>query len=500
MSGAATCVLLPWAAAVLAAVLAHHRAVRWLQAAACGATLALVLALWREPPTAGWLGDPLALGAATLTAVAALAAAVGGLPVLGQAAAGEAIAGPGGDPPGAGAVGAAMFAPAAALALLGSVLLGLLADTVAAGWLGVAAATGIASAAPLLRGAGAQAAVRAMAPPAAGALALALLGTMLLSAGGGGRWSLPPPGGSGGPADPAMLALGCVLLLAGYGLAAGLAPLHGWLGAAQEAAPRDLRVLLCAPLPGLALVLLLRVARVAATLPAAGALAGGGTGTLAVAALLGSGLLSVTLAGLSLWRGPAGGGTVRLATLLHGGLVAVAFGLGTGGALFAGLLHLAVSGLARVAAVLAGVDGAGIGDNTGGEGVAAAGGGASGPSSGSLAVLGAAPGGRGWLVLVATLALAGVPPLALFAGEFLLLTEVLARRPLLAVLLVAGVAAAALGLLQRGLHGSAAGPAAGWLAQGAAWGVLAAAMLLGLAMPAGVSDGLTRAAEAFTGG
>ena len=106
------------------------------------------------------------------------------------------------------------------------------------------------------------------------------------------------------------------------------------------------------------------------------------------------------------------------------------------------------------------------------------------------------PGGRGWLAPLVVLALAGAPPLALFAGEFLVLTEMLARRPACAAVLAAGLAAAALGLLRRGLHG----PAVGRLAQGAAWAALAAAMLLGLAMPSAVSDGLTRAAEAFAGG
>ncbi len=475
MSGAAACVLLPWAAAVLAAALARRGAARWLQAVACAATLVLVLALWRERTAAGWLDDPLTLGAAALTAAAALAGAVAGLPMPGQAAGHGGMPAPDGDPAGGG--GASGYAPAAALALLGSLLLGLLADSAAAAWLAVSAALGIASAAPLLRDAAGGAAVRAMAPSAAGALALALLGTLLLAAGGDGRWSLPP-GRGGAPADPAMLALGCVLLLAGYGLAAGLAPLHGWLGAAQDAAPRDLGVLLCAPLPGLALVLLLRVAGVAAASLPAGAAAG----PLPAAALLGAGLLSVVLAGLALWRVPAGG-TVRLATLLHDGLAAAAFGLGGSGAAYAGLLHLAVSGLARVAAVLAGVDAAAARDGTA-----------------AAATAEAAPGGRGWLALLAVLALAGLPPLGLFPGEFLLLTEMLARRPGLAAVLVAGLAAAALGLLRRGLHGETGRPTGSRLARGAAWAVLGAAMLLGLAMPAAVSDGLTRAAEAVAGG
>jgi len=347
VSGAALCVLVPVLAAVLAAVLARKRAARWLHVAGCGATLAALLALAWERPATGWLGDPLALGAAALTALVALGGAVGGLE-------------PAGDVDGtAGGHGAGRFAPAAALALLGSVMLGLLADPVATSWLAVAAAVGVATAAPVLRGTGRWAEMRAMALPAAGALSVSLLGTVLLAAGGAGRWS---------------------------------------------------------------------------------------------------------------------------------------------GAVYAGLLHLAVSGLARAAAVLAGADaGAEAGATASVAGAPiTTGSGPPAPRSGAAHVArSAAPDGRGWLALLVLLALAGVPPLALFPGEFLLLTQMLARRPALAVVLVAGLVAAALGLLRRGSEGDGAAAREGGLARGAAWALLAAAMLLSLALPSGLSDALTRVAEAF---
>ncbi len=446
MNAAALCVLLPGVAAAGAAVLARRRAARWLHVAGCAATLAAALALSWAQPAAGWLGDPLSIGAAVLVAAVALGGAVAGLEQAGPGRGEGRLAdeaGRAGAGEAAGVGEAARFAPVAALALLASVILGLLAESAVAAWLAVAAAVAVASAVPLLRGVAGWAQVRAMAPAAAGALCVSLLGTVLLAAGGAGRWSMAP-GTAGVPGDGAMLALGCVLLLAGHALAAGLAPLHGWLGAAQSGAPREVGVMLCAPLPGLVLVLLLRAGRMAA--------AGAG---LAESVLLGFGLLSVVLAGLALWR-PGGGGTVRLATLLHSGLAAAAFGLGESAAVYAGLLHLAVSGLVRAAAVLAGA------------------------------------GGRGWLAPLVVAALAGVPPLALFPGEFLLLAEALARRPALAAALAAGLLAAAVGLLRRGLDGAGGGA----LGRGGAWALLAAAMLVGLALPAGLSDGLTRAAEA----
>ncbi len=477
MNAAALCVLLPGVAAAAAAVLARRRAARWLHVAGCAATLAAALALSWAQPAAGWLGDPLSIGAAVLAAAVALGGAVAGLePAVheptehGSGGGGLADeAGPAGASGAAGAGEAARFAPVAALALLASVMLGLLADSAVAAWLAVAAAVTVASAVPLLRGVAGWAQVRAMAPAAAGALCVSLLGTVLLAAGGAACWSMAP-GTAGAPGDGAMLALGCVLLLAGHALAAGLAPLHGWLGAAQSGAPREVGVMLCAPLPGLALVLLLRAGRVTAAggagLAGTGLAGSGLAGTglagsgladagLPKTGLLGFGLLSVLLAGLALWR-PGGAGTVRLATLLHSGLAAAAFGLGGRAAAYAGLLHLAVSGLVRAAAVLAGA------------------------------------GGRGWLAPLVVAALAGVPPLALFPGEFLLLAEALARRPALTAALVAGLLAAAVGLLRRGLDGVGGGA----LGRGGAWALLAAAMLAGLALPAGLSDGLTRAAEA----
>lgn len=457
MNAAALCVLLPGVAAAGAAVLARRRTARWLHVAGCAATLAAALALSWAPPAAGWLGDPLSIGAAVLVAAVALGGAMAGLEPAGHEPTGHESgkAGPADETGPADAGGAAgagetgRFAPVAALALLASVMLGLLADPVVAAWLAVAAAVTVASAVPLLRGVTGWAQVRAMAPPAAGALCVSLLGTVLLAAGGAARWSMAP-GTAGAPGDGAMLVLGCVLLTAGHALAAGLAPLHGWLGAAQSDAPREVGVMLCAPLPGLALVLLLRAGQVAA----AGGAGPAGSG-LMDAGLLGFGLLSVVLAGLALWR-PGGGGTVRLATLLHSGLAAAAFGLGGSAAVYAGLLHLAVSGLVRAAAVLAGA------------------------------------GGRGWLAPLVVAALAGVPPLALFPGEFLLLAEALARRPALAAALAAGLLAAAVGLLRRRLDGAGGGR----LGRAGAWAMLAAAMLAGLALPAGLSDGLTRAAEA----
>ena len=66
MSGAAVCVLLPWAGAVLAALLARRPAGRWVHVAASAVTLAAALALWGEQPGPGWLGDPVALGATAL--------------------------------------------------------------------------------------------------------------------------------------------------------------------------------------------------------------------------------------------------------------------------------------------------------------------------------------------------------------------------------------------------------------------------------------------------
>ncbi len=460
MSGAGLCILVPALAALPAALLARHAAARWVHAAACLATLALTLRLaWRQPVLDGWLTDPLALAAAVLTAAVALAGAAAA-PV--PAPRPERTAG---------------FSPAAALILLAGLLLGLLADSAILAWSGLAVAMAVASAPLLARPPGSSGSASVL--PAAASLVLALLGAMLLSRVAT-RVGLPmaPVRGNlsllqapGVTLDPGLLGLACAFSLSGLAVPAGLAPVQGWLAATQRAASPPVAVLLCAPLPSLALLLLLRLGRVAAE--AGLALWGDGLLTL--------GLASVLLGAAALCRRPA---TPALLTLLHGGVGAVAFGLGTTAALYAGLLHMACSSLARAADVLGAVADPGLHPGAAPDQAA----GNAHPAQ--LDEPGATLRCAG-LRLAVTLALAGVPPLALFPAELLLLAALLARSPALAVLLALGLLAAGIGVLGRMTR---AVPEM-WPARAAAWTLLGLAMLAGLAMPEALAGWLTRIAE-----
>lgn len=506
MSEAGLCVLVPALGALAAGALAHRREAVWLHAGVCLATLALALRLcWDRPDLEEWLDDPLALAASVLTALVALAGAVGTL-------------GPARTPGAARPDGTAArpdLAPALALALLASLLLGLLCSAVIVSWLAVAAAMTVVTAAPLLDGPPGHAAFRRAALPGAAALALSLLGTILLGLCGtpaAASLATPVAGSLQGSwslllrpdvqLDGALLGLACVLCLAGYALAAGLAPLHGWLAGLQRTSPPATAVLLGAPLPGLALLLLLRLDRVA-----------GSAGlSLPGDALLALGLASVLLAGLALCaRGKAE--TAGLVTLLHGGIVATAFGLGSTAAVYAGLLHMAASTLARTAGALGATatrprpasppagPGARVAASpapvstrpvpdgrTGRDGMAGVG------RAGSAETAEIDHEACSGLRRVTLLALAGVPPLGLFSGEFLLLAALLGHHPMLAVLFLLGLLAAATGLVGQ-LRSP--GPAPAWPARAAAWTLLAAMMLTGLALPSTLADWLTRIAETF---
>ncbi len=226
--------------------------------------------------------------------------------------------------------------------------------------------------------------------------ALALLGTLLLLLAGAGetlRWSalLAAP-----TLDGRVLRLAGLLALLGYGALAGLAPLHGWLPGTLGLAPPPLAVLLGAAQPCVGLYALIRVQALADL--ALGA-------AFSQRLLLGLGLLTLLLAALALplqrdyrhllaYLGMAQIGFICL------GLAVGGF-WGTLGALVQ-LLNYALS--AAVLLLLAGRIVLVYG------------------SSEMAAVRGLlyAQPLLGCLLLLATLALAGVPPFAAFASTLLI--------------------------------------------------------------------------------
>ena len=312
--------------------------------------------------------------------------------------------------------------PALLLLLLGFVQLALLSDDIGVAW------TALAAAALLTAG---WRAGPGLLPTAAGVL-LALFGTVLLhvaavptpDAGWPGlRWTRLAARTSGCPGD--VLSLAFLLLLAGHGAVAVLAPRQAGPGSAAPG------VLL--PVVAFSVVLRLR--------------GGGAANADAVAPgppLLALGIGALLLGAFGLWRR----GRLAAASILgHNGITAVAFGLGGPAATFAGLLHLTAHSLAHAALRR------------------------SLPRM-PLAVL--------------LVALAGLPPFALFGSEALILIEAARNLPWLALLFGPGLLAFA-GALALRLRERHPGPAVGHAAFAWVWLPVAALLGLGAAMPAGVA-------------
>jgi hydrogenase-4 component F len=291
----------------------------------------------------------------------------------------------------------------------------------------------------------------------------------------------------GARADAGLLTLAFIFLLLGYGTKAGLVPLHSWLPDAHAEGPTAISAVLSGLLLNTALHAVLRAKAIVALNPAVLP-----PGPL----LLAMGLASLLLAAFSLWRRRDARRLFAWSSIEHMGLAAIAFGLG-GPAALAGLLHMLGHSLVK-SAIFFGLGQAMV--LKGSQRMADIGGLAT-----SAPLL-------GWSLAAAILAIAGLPPFSLFASEFLLVQQSVARLPWLALPLGLGLIVAALGLI-RALQALCFGPATpdvvpeDSMAQGPApllgqWAVLGPlqlhlllALLLGLALPAPLSALLAEAAR-----
>ncbi|SDB70181.1 proton-conducting transporter transmembrane domain-containing protein [Belnapia rosea] len=270
--------------------------------------------------------------------------------------------------------------------------------------------------------------------------------------------------------DPGVLNLAFVFLLVGYGTKAGLVPLHAWLPDAEAEGPIAISAVLSGLLLNAALQAVVRVKAVVGAHPETvppGAL------------LLAFGLASVLVAAFALWRRRDARRFFAWSSILHMGLAATGFGIGGPAGHLAGLLHMLGHSLAK-SAVFFGI-GAAV-RLRGSQRIADLGG------------LCASYPALGWALVTGILAVAGLPPFALFASEFLLVTEVAATHPWVILPLGLGllVAVAAkihtLQLLCFGDPGPGTPPAAGpeklhWPSLGPIWLHLVLALLLGVALP-----------------
>ncbi|HET7757078.1 MAG TPA: hydrogenase 4 subunit F [Steroidobacteraceae bacterium] len=232
-----------------------------------------------------------------------------------------------------------------------------------------------------------------------------------------------------GSFDPALLNLSFVFLLLGYGTKVGLAPVHAWLPDAHAEGPTPISAVLSGLLLNVALFALLRFKLIMA----------GNSHVLAPGPMMVSmGLVSLVFAGFMLYRRRDIKRLFAYSSIEHMGLITLAFGLGGPLANFAGLLHMAMHSLTKSAIFF------GVGYVSQLEGT---------QRIADIRGLTQSAPLLGWLLIIAVLAIAGLPPFGLFTSEFLLVTSTFARVPWLAVLLGLGlmIALGALVLRVQGL-------------------------------------------------
>ncbi len=448
-------VLVPLAAAAGLAWVPQPRLAAALGAAAATAAFLLACALPLRP-VAGLLllVDPLAAHIAILTGF------------VGAAAACSVAATPASERP-AGRAGPALFQ-----ASLGCLLLALLSNNALVTWGAIAAACiGSVGVVGLPGTPHAKAAAFRQLMLCGVGIALAFLGTMLL-------WLAAAPAlGPGLPAmswsrlatapgcNAAMLNLAFVFLLLGYATKAGLAPLHAWLTEACAEAPTPVAAVLTGSLLNVALLVILRLRGVLNA--NAAAIAPG-------PAIVALGLASVLLAAFSLWRRRDAQRFFAFSAIGQSGLAAFAFGLGGAAATFAGLLHLTGHTLTHAAIFqcvghAARLKGSQRFSDIGG--------------------LLARHRALGLTLAAGMVALAGLPPFALFTSEFLIVVQAVRDLPGVVPLLALGLVATAWALFRRLVSlcaGEATpdrGPAPDLAALLPAWLPLAVVLVLGLAMP-----------------
>lgn len=358
-------------------------------------------------------------------------------------------------------------------------LLALLSDNLGLMWVGIEAATlaSVVMVATPRQAAALEAAQKFFILCGVG-IALALFGTIVL------QMALPEAGlsfaalrAAAPGADAGLLNLAFLLMLVGYGTKAGLVPLHHWLPDAHAEGPLPITAMLSGLLLTTAMHAVLR----------AKAVVGGHDGTIAPGGfLLALGIATLLLAAFSLWRRRDARRLFAWSSIKHMGVAAIAFGLGGPAGNLAGLIHLLGHALVKSALFI------GLGAAITLKG--------SQRMAGISGLIASHP-ALGWGLGLAVLGAAGLPPLLLFASEFLLLTSAGRLQPWLLAPLLLGLlvgAAALVRATQRLCLGPVtpdAGPAPGWLVLLPLWGLLALALIATIALPAPIAAMLRAAAE-----
>ncbi|MBC7634494.1 MAG: hydrogenase 4 subunit F [Acetobacteraceae bacterium] len=265
-----------------------------------------------------------------------------------------------------------------------------------------------------------------------------------------------------------LLNLAFVFLLIGYGTKAALAPLHAWMPDAHAEGPTPVSAVLSGSILNVALAVLLRVRGLMASNP--DAISPG-------IPLMALGLLSLLLAAFALWRRYDVKRFFAFSSVEQSGLAAFAFGIGGPAAMFAGMLHVTLHTLIK-AAIFQCVGRAS--QLKGGQKFADIGG------------LIASHRALGLTLAAGIVAVAGMPPFGLFSSEFLIMLATIRSWPWLALPVGLGLVVGGWALFNRlislclGEPTPNRGPAPTLIDLVPAWLHLALAVVLGMAMPAGL--------------
>jgi hydrogenase-4 component F len=263
--------------------------------------------------------------------------------------------------------------------------------------------------------------------------------------------------------DPVLLNLAFVFLLIGYGTKVGLAPLHAWLPDAHAEGPTPISAVLSGLLLNVALYAVLRFKIL---------LAANGNAITPGPLMITMGLSSLLLAGFMLYRRRDIKRLFAYSSIEHMGIITFAFGMGGPLANFAGLLHMTMHSLTKSAIFFA------VGHIAQVKGT---------QKIADIKGLTTSHPWLGWGLVLGVVAIAGMPPLGVFASEFLVVTSTMAREPLLAIPLVFGLLIGFGALILR-LQGVAFGEPVGDMAPVSAsliplYAHLALVLMAGLYLP-----------------
>ncbi len=225
--------------------------------------------------------------------------------------------------------------------------------------------------------------------------------------------------------DPIIIKIAFIFIIVGYGTKIGLAPLHNWLPDTYTESPAPATVLLSGLLSNVSLYALIRF-----KILIDHTLNNNFTGNL----MIGFGLLSVIVGATFLQQQRKMKRLFSYSSVAHMGSMAIAFGMGGKTATFVGLFYMLMHSLAKSATFMI------VGNviqQTGTQVLE--------KIRGLIKINPL----LGWELIIATLAIAAIPPFGIFTSELIIMITSVSFSPFLTIILILGSIYALAGLLRN---------------------------------------------------